>query len=297
VRRNTDVPRSSIGLIGIGLLGSALAERFLGASYLVLGYDIDASRCDALEQMGGRAASDHAEVAASCDRVVLSLLTTDVVEDVLACMDAALRPGQIIVDTTTGEPERSAAIGARLAERGVEYLDATVSGSSAQARAGEVIVMAGGRRDTFEVCEDIFACFARQWFHVGEWGSGAKMKLSVNLVLGLNRAALGEGIRFAEAIGLDAQTTLAIFSESAAYSQVMDTKGPKMVAGDFTTQGKLSQHLKDVRLILAEGERIGAKLPLSALHRQLLEALEANGLGDLDNSAIIRAFDTEAGDA
>ncbi|MGD8238580.1 MAG: NAD(P)-dependent oxidoreductase, partial [Armatimonadota bacterium] len=279
-----------IGLIGIGLLGSALAERLLTASHSVLGHDIDASRCEALESMGGRAASDHAEVASSCDRIVLSLPTTAVVEDVLRRMDAELRPGQTILDTTTGEPQGSAAIGARLAERGIEYLDATVSGSSVQARGGEVIVMGGGRRDVFDACEDIFRCFARRWFHVGEWGSGAKMKLAVNLILGLNRAALAEGLCFAQAIGLEAETTLSIFTESAAYSQVMDTKGPKMVAGDFTTQGKLSQHLKDVRLILSEGDRVGATLPLSALHRELLEGLEAAGLGEADNSAIIRAF-------
>ncbi|MFQ5810800.1 MAG: NAD(P)-dependent oxidoreductase [Armatimonadota bacterium] len=280
-----------IGLIGIGLLGAAIAERLLDAAHPVLGFDIDASRCEALERMGGRATSDHAEVASSCDRIVLSLLTTAVVEDVLGRVDAALRPGQIIVDTTTGEPQGSAAIGARLAERGIEYLDATVSGSSAQARAGEVVVMAGGRREAFDACEDVFRCFARRWFHVGEWGSGAKMKLAVNLILGLNRAALAEGLCFAQAMGLEAEAALCIFTQSAAYSQVMDTKGPKMVAGDFTTHGKLSQHLKDVRLILTEGDRVGARLPLSTLHRELLAALEADGLGEADNSAIIRAFD------
>jgi 3-hydroxyisobutyrate dehydrogenase-like beta-hydroxyacid dehydrogenase len=279
-----------IGLIGIGLLGTAIAERLLATSYSVLGYDIDASRCKALGEMGGRAARDHAEVAASCDRILLSLLTTDIVEDALRCTEGDLRAGQIIIDTTTGEPERTAAIGARLAERGVEYLDATVSGSSAQARAGDAVVMAGGRREAFEACEDIFRCFARRWFHVGEWGSGAKMKLATNLVLGLNRAALAEGLAFARALELDPDTTLSILRESAAYSQVMDTKGHKMTSGDFAPQAKLSQHLKDVRLILSQGDRVEARLPLSAVHRQLLEDLEAAGLGELDNSAIIRAF-------
>ena len=286
--------RPTIGLIGVGLMGSALAERLLAASYPVLGYDIDASRRDALQQLRGRVASDNAEVVASCDRVVLSLLTTDIVEEVLRGVDAELRPGQIIVDTTTGEPQRSAAIGARLAERGVEYLDSTVSGSSAQTRDGEVTVMAGGRRETFEACADIFRCFARRWFHVGDWGSGAKMKLAVNLVLGLNRAAFAEGICFARALGIDTEAALAIYRESAAYSGIMDSKGRKMVSGDFTTQGKLSQHLKDVRLILTEGERLGARLPLTELHRKLLEGLDSMGFGDLDNSAIIRAFDPDA---
>lgn len=289
--------RRKIGLIGLGLMGSALAERLLDASYSVMGYDIDPARCDELESIGGRVASDHAQIASCCDRVMLSLPTTDVVESVLGHIDARLRPGQIIIDTTTGAPRQTSTLGATLAERGVEYLDATVSGSSAQVRSGDVIVMAGGRRRAFDACEDIFRCFARRWFHVGEWGSGASMKLAVNLVLGLNRAALAEGLAFARAIGLDPGAALSIFTESAAYSRIMDSKGQKMITGDLAPQARLSQHLKDVRLILAEGSRVGAKLPLSALHRKLLEGLEAAGYGGLDNSAIIRAFDIAADDS
>ena len=279
-----------VGVIGLGLMGGALAERLIGASFSVIGYDIDAAQCKALERIGGSVVLGAADVASRCDRVILSLPTTDVVEKVIGQMDAELRPDQIIVDTTTGDPERTAALGARLARRGVLYLDATVSGSSAQAKSGDVIVMAGGRRDVFDACEDVFRCFARRWFHVGDWGSGARMKLASNLVLGLNRAALAEGLAFAKSLGLDLEATLAILAESAAYSRVMDTKGRKMITGDFTPQAKLSQHLKDVRLILAAAASAGIDLPLSAEHRKLLEACEAAGFADADNSAIIRAF-------
>jgi 3-hydroxyisobutyrate dehydrogenase-like beta-hydroxyacid dehydrogenase len=282
--------QQGIGMIGLGLMGGALAERLLGAGFSVVGYDIAAAACDGLGRIGGDVAENPAEVASRCDRVILSLPTSDVVAKVLHQMDRALRPGQIIVDTTTGDPERVAALGARLAERGVDYLDATLSGSSAQARSGDVIVMAGGRRDVFDRCEDLFRCFARRWFHVGDWGSGSRMKLVSNLVLGLNRAALAEGLAFAKALGLDGEATLAILAESAAYSRVMDTKGRKMITGDFTPQAKLSQHLKDVRLILAAAEAAGIDLPLSTTHRQILEAAEAAGYGDADNSAVIRAF-------
>ena len=118
------------------------------------------------------------------------------------------------------------------------------------------------------------------------------MKLVTNLVLGLNRAALAEGLAFAESLGLDASRALTVLGESMAYSRVMDTKGAKMVQGNFTPQAKLSQHLKDVRLILEAAGGAGAELPLSQAHRLLLEAAEAAGLGELDNSAIIRAIKT-----
>src|SRR5262245_50034180 len=117
------------------------------------------------------------------------------------------------------------------------------------------------------------------------------MKLVTNLVLGLNRAALAEGLAFAGAIGLAPADALEVLLNCPAYSRTMDAKGPKMVAGDFTPAAKLSQHLKDVRIILVEGERAGQPLPLSALHRQLLEAAEAAGWGELDNSGIIRAIE------
>src|SRR5262245_31598616 len=283
--------RRSVGLIGLGLLGLALAERFLRSGLSVVGYDINPDRRELFAALGGRCAGSAAEVAGACDRVVLSLLTTAVVEAVLDEAAPALRAGQVVVDTTTGEPARTAAVGARLAGRGVGYLDATISGSGEQVRAVEAVVMVGGERALCEDCRDLFACFAKEWFYLGPWGSGARMKLVANLVLGLNRAALAEGLAFARAGGLDPTEALRVLRAGVAYSRAMDSKGPKMVAADFRPQGRLSQHLKDVGLILAEAERVGAAVPLSQLHRQLLERLVAAGLGDADNSAIIRAFE------
>jgi 3-hydroxyisobutyrate dehydrogenase-like beta-hydroxyacid dehydrogenase len=285
----TTVPGRSIGMIGLGLLGSALAERFLGAGFHVIGFDIDAQRCEQLTQLGGRAAASALAVARQ-GQLVFSLPTSDIVAGVLDEIAAALPPGCLIVDTTTGEPERSAALGAQLAARGIAYVDATVVGSSAQVSNRDVIVMAGGRPDDFADCAAIFSCFARQAFHVGPWGAGARLKLVVNLVLGLNRAVLAEGLAFARTCGIDAGQALEVLRAGAAYSRVMDTKGRKMIEEDFACQARLAQHLKDVRLIRAEGRRIGARLPLSDVHEQLLEKLLDAGLGDVDNAAIIKAF-------
>lgn len=280
----------TVGLIGLGLLGSALAERLLAAGYDVLGYDLSAQRREELIAVGGRVADAAIDVARACDRVVLSLPDSDVVAKVISELQPALRNGQLIVDTTTGDPAESAALGAKLAGQGVGFLDATIAGSSVQVRAGQAIVMAGGEESAFASAREILSCCGKEVFHVGPWGSGARMKLVVNLVLGLNRAVLAEGLTLASALKLDLSTTLAILKASPAYSTVMDTKGEKMLSGDFAPQARLSQHLKDVRLILAAGVQTGAHLPLSIVHRQLLEWAEAAGLGELDNSAVIRAF-------
>lgn len=283
-------PRT-VGMIGIGLLGSALAERFVGAGFAVIGWDQDPRRRAGLTELGGRPAASPQE-AADCERLVLCLPTTEAVECVVAEIGPALHPGLFMVDTTTGDPDRTAALGARLADRGVHYLDATVLGSSEQARAGDVIVMAGGDRTIFEACIDLFACFAREWFHVGPCGAGARMKLVVNLVLGLNRAVLAEGLAFARSCGVDVETALRVLQAGAAYSRVMDTKGRKMIERDFQPQARLAQHLKDVNLLLAQGKRVEANLPLSTLHGELLERVVAAGFGDVDNSAVITAFES-----
>ena len=153
------------------------------------------------------------------------------------------------------------------------------------------MVTAGGPIELFRDCEWLFRLFAKQWFHVGPWGSGARTKLVVNLVLGLNRAALAEGLALGRAGGLNLDALLDIFRSGAAYSRAMDTKGRKMIAGDFSAEARLAQHLKDVRLILETGGRLGAVLPLSEIHEQLLADLVRRGFGDADNSAVIRAFD------
>lgn len=289
--------RGRVGLIGVGLLGSALAERLVGAGFGVLGADVDPDRLDALGRLGGDVAADASEVIGSCDRVILSLPTSEVVRAVIERVGAALRPGSTIIDTTTGSPGDAEALGVRLAARGVAYLDATVSGSSAQARRGEAVLMVGGDAGAFAACRDLFDVLARAAFHVGPVGAGARMKLATNLVLGLNRAALAEGLAFARSIGLDPAQTLEIVRAGAAASRIADTKGPRMVAADFAPEARLSQHLKDVRLILAEASRAGAETPMSLAHLGLLEAAEAAGYGEADNSAIIRAFDPPRGRA
>jgi 3-hydroxyisobutyrate dehydrogenase-like beta-hydroxyacid dehydrogenase len=275
---------TSIGLIGLGLMGTAITERLLERGYHVLIWNRTRAKANPLIERGAEWSDNP---LAACDRVIISLYTSDVVESVLEQMRDGLHAGQIVLDTTTGEPAQSAALGARLAARGVQYLDAPISGSSEQTRRGEAMVMVGGERSAFEACSDLWPVLGQKVFYVGPCGSAAKMKLVSNLVLGLNRAALAEGLVFAKAIGVEPAAALEVLRGSMAYSRVMDVKGRKMIEDDFTVQARLSQHLKDVRLILASG----VSLPLSETHRQLLEQAEAMGLGDLDNSAIIKAIE------
>ena len=281
-----------VGMIGLGLMGTALTERLLEAGYAVYVCNRTRQKAEPLLALGARWADNPLAV---CDRALVSLYTTDTVEEVLGQLNGGLRSGQILIDTTTGEPEQTARLGARLAARGVYYLDAPISGSSEQTRRGEATAIVGGPQEAFSACRDLFDCCVRQTIYAGPCGSGAKMKLVSNLVLGLNRAALAEGLVFARAIGLDAAAALEVLMGTMAYSRTMDTKGRKMIEGDFRVQARLSQHLKDVRLILEATGCAGQSLPLSETHRRLLEAAEAAGFGDADNSAVIQAFGSTTG--
>jgi 3-hydroxyisobutyrate dehydrogenase-like beta-hydroxyacid dehydrogenase len=278
-----------VGIIGLGLVGGALARRMICAGFEVYGFDIDPGKTAALATIGGNPQASASHVARHGERLLLSLPTSEIAAQVLDEIVGELS-GKLVLDTTTGEPETMARLGAWLGDHGAEYVDATIAGSSAQVGRGEAVVMLGGAEASIRRAHDLLAAFAARWFHLGEVGSGARMKLVVNLVLGLNRAVLAEGLSFAKACGIDPARALEVLRAGPAFSRVMESKGAKMLRGEFSPEARLAQHHKDVKLILAAARRAGANVPLSQVHELLLAALVSAGLGDLDNSAIVRAF-------
>ena len=275
----------TIAVLGTGLMGTAFAGRLMEHGWRVVVWNRSPEKARALISAG----AVWSDVPlAECDRAILSLYDSDAVRDVLGQMREQLHKGQIIVDTTTGEPARSISTAGELAEQGVRYLEAPVSGSSEQTRLGGATVLVGGERSAFDACADLWPVLGKKVIYCGTKGSAAKMKLITNLVLGLNRAVLAEGLVFAEALGVEPTVALDVMRESMAYSRAMDAKGRKMVEGDFTPQARLSQHLKDLHLMLQEATVVGLDLPFADVHRVLLERAEAAGLGDLDNSAVIQ---------
>lgn len=279
--------RAKIGVVGLGLMGSAMAARLLEHGFEVVVWNRSREKAESLIAQGAQWSDNPFR---DCDRVIISLYTTSVVEDVLDQLSDGLHSGLMVIDTTTGEPDQTAALGARLAERGVRYLDAPISGSSEQTRRGEVSIMVGGAESDFLACRELWSLLAQKAFYCGPCGSAAKMKLVSNLVLGLNRAALAEGFAFARAMGLELGATLEVLRGSMAASRIMETKGRKMIDRDYSVQAKLSQHLKDLRLMLDAADAKGLMLPLTSTHAGLLELAEQAGLGESDNSAVFEAY-------
>jgi 3-hydroxyisobutyrate dehydrogenase-like beta-hydroxyacid dehydrogenase len=279
--------RQPVGLVGTGLFGTAIAERLLADGFSVRVHNRTREKADPLLALGAKWSDNPLQ---ECRRVIFCLFTTQQVAEFIERKAIGAQSAQIIIDTSTSDPEQTVALATQLAGRGIAYLEAPFSGSSEQTRNRQSTAMVAGEAAAFQACADLWECLAAKTFFVGPWGNAAKMKLVTNLVLGLNRAALAEGLAFAEAAGLETNEALQVLLNSPAYSRIMDSKGPKMVQREFTPQARLSQHIKDVRLMLEEAARGSATLPLSTVHLKLLETAEQMGLGDLDNSAIIRVY-------
>lgn len=287
--------KQRIGFVGLGLMGNRMARNLLSEGFSLIGFDIDQSKIDAIIEVGGEEPDAPDRLAAQVDIIILSLPNSHVVDDVvknsLKLFETG-RKGLILIDTTTADPVMSEALATELREKGIEMLDATISGTSTMCAAREITFMVGGGENIFHACESVFSAMAKKIFYVGKNGSGALMKLIVNLVLGLNRMVLAEGLSLGKKAGMDQRRLLEVLKQSAAYSRAMDMKGTKMIEKDFLPpEGKIAFHLKDVRLMLDLGERLNFPLLLSSLHAQALAAEVAKGRGEWDNSDIISFYE------
>lgn len=279
-----------VGVIGIGLMGMACARRMRAAGLELLGYDVDAGKLDAFVGIGGKRAASVAQIARECRIVVMAVFNTDQVEqtvDALAAAVPAGAPPLITVCVSTCDPDRITKLVARTAADKLRYVEAPVSGTSQQTEAGDALGLIGGDPAAAQEAGDVLDAICPRRHHLGAAGNGGRAKLAINLILGVNRAALAEGLVFAQKLGLDPGAFLNVARESAAQSQVMDIKGPKMVSGDYTPHGFISQTRKDFLLMLEQAKARGQGLPLAETYVAIVDGCVAAGEGELDNSAVI----------
>lgn len=286
--------RDPVGVIGAGLMGTACAKRLLAAGHAVMGYDVDARTLEKFSETGGRAAHSTAEIVQACRRIVLAVFNTDQVEDtvegpqgLLAALPADAAP-LTVVCVSTCDPDRIAVLAARIPASRLHFVEAPISGTSDQTARGDGLGLIGGDLAAADEARDVLDAICPRRHHLGAAGNGGRAKLAINLILGVNRAALSEGLVFAERMGLDPAAFLTVARDSAAYSQIMDVKGKKMVESDFTPHGKITQTLKDFSLMLELATRLGQQLPLAQTYAELVKGCVAHGEGDLDNSIVIQ---------
>lgn len=277
-----------VGVVGLGLMGMAMAERLVAAGHEVHGYTRSRDGRATLATRGGIAHGSTAAVTGACEVVVLSLPDGAASREVAAEVATAATGGTVVVDTTTVAPADAEAVAEGLARAGARCYDVGLSGSSAAVRRRGVLALAGGPADGFDPVRAVLEAFCSRVVMVGGAGDGMRAKLVVNHVHALNRLALAEGLVLAERMGMDLDVVLDVLQSSAASSKAGDTWGPRMVAGDHDQpQSRVRTGLKDARLIAAEGRRHGAPTPGLAQYVRLMEEAVAAGLGDADNSALV----------
>jgi 3-hydroxyisobutyrate dehydrogenase-like beta-hydroxyacid dehydrogenase len=277
----------TIGLFGLGLIGTALTKRTLTAERSVMGYDPAPSRMDAFAELGGTPSQPLDVWTAAV--VFAAVFDTDQLASLIE--NAPQNANAILISTSTCDPERMPEL-ARLAyEKGIVLIEAPLSGTSKDLSEGNAVFLLAGDRDIISELDWLWRILGRAHYHVGEVGNGNRAKLAVNLVLGLNRAALAEGLVFAESLGLTAPDFLPLLKDTAAYSATMDSKGDKMVERDFAPLGRIAQSAKDFELITSSARASGQALPFATTYQDMMALCIETGGRDLDNSAILLAIE------
>jgi len=287
-----------IGIIGVGLLGSAVASRLLKGGFEVKGYDTRPEQLTALQAQGLKPASSIAEAAAEADAVFTILPSLESVEATILGTGGLIEtapPSAILIQMSTISPQLTRRLAKAAAAKGLGFLDAPMSGTSAMVERGDCTIFVGGDRARADACQPIFDAIAKKTRYVGDAGMASLAKLVTNLLVGLNTAALAEALVLGAKGGLAPAALLDILKESAAASKMVDVRGPLMVSHHFDAQMKVDLFLKDFKLMLEEGQRLGVPLPLTSITQQLATATAAAGRGEEDLAAIVTTLELLAG--
>jgi 3-hydroxyisobutyrate dehydrogenase-like beta-hydroxyacid dehydrogenase len=253
---------------------------------------------ESLSSHGLIGAGSIAEVAADTDAVFIILPSLDSVEATVTGAKGLIGTAPLdctLIQMSTISPELTRRLGAAAAAKGFGFLDAPISGTSAMVGRGDCTIFVAGERKQADRCQTAFAAIAKKWLYVGAIGMASLAKLATNLIVGLNTAALAEAFVLAAKGGLEPKKLIEILNESAADSKMLEVRGPLMADHRFDAEMKIDLFLKDFKLMLEEGLRLGVPLPLTAITQQITLAAATAGLGDKDLAAIMLAFERLAG--
>ncbi|MCS7253930.1 MAG: NAD(P)-dependent oxidoreductase [Armatimonadota bacterium] len=293
-----DVQRERVGFIGLGRMGKPMAMNLLKAGFELIVWNRTRSKMEELLSMGAAAAHSPKDLAEHSD-VVITIVsdTPDVMEVILGDNGVihGVREGMVVIDMSTISPCAAQQIAAALSERGVQFLDAPVTGGEKGAIEATLNIMVGGDEKTLERCMPIFKALGKKVVHMGGNGMGQVAKLANQIICAINILAVCEGLMFAKKLGLDMNKLLDAISDGAASSWMLSNLAPKMLERDFEPGFSIRLQLKDIRLALEMAQKMMIPLPVTALVGQLMRAVEALGFGDKGTQATILALERLSG--
>lgn len=288
---------TKIGFIGLGIMGKPMAKNLLKAGYEVWVNNRSRGPMDELAACGGRPATRR-EIGENCGIVLTMLPNSPQVKEVMLGEDGVagyMKPGSVFIDMSSIDPMASREIAAVLAERGVEMLDAPVSGGEPKAIDGTVSFMVGGKQAVFDACKPVLEKMGASVVRCGEVGAGNTTKLANQIIVACNIRAVAEALTLAQKAGVDPELVFQAIRGGLAGSTVMDAKAPMMLAGNDRPGFKIDLHIKDLNNALDCAHAVGAPVPMTASVQEVLQWLHSEGYGACDHSAIAKYYEKLTG--
>jgi 2-hydroxy-3-oxopropionate reductase len=289
---------TTIGFVGLGIMGGPMAANLLRAGFDVIGYDVQPASVDRIIAEGGKAAESVEHAVSGADVVITMLPNHPQVEDVAFGEGGVLEsaaPGTLYLDMSTIRPQTSRRIAAEGGQRGLRVLDAPVSGGERGAIDGVLSIMVGGAAADFAAAAPVLEPLGKTIVHVGPSGAGQTVKAANQLVVGGTYALVAEAIVLLEASGVDAGSGLDVLAGGLAGSRILELKRESMVAREFAPGFRIDLHHKDMGIVLDAAREADVALPVGGLVAQLVAAARAQGYGSLDHSALLKVAEGVSG--
>jgi 2-hydroxy-3-oxopropionate reductase len=287
-----------IGFIGIGIMGKPMVKNLMKAGYRLLIYNRSSEPLKECKKEGAMVATCVEEVAEKCSIIITMLPDSSESEEVIIGDKGIIqsaKKGTIVVDMSSIDPNVSIKIGKKLAEKGIEFLDAPVSGGEPKAIDGTLVIMAGGKKEIFEKVLHLFKVMGQSYTLIGDIGAGNFTKLSNQIIVALNIAAVSEALILAKKAGLSPSVVKEALMGGLAGSAVLENKAPMMINRNFKPGFKIKLHQKDLQNAINAGKSLSVPLPLTAQILEILKSLNAQGFGEEDHSAVVKFFEKISG--
>jgi len=288
------VSKPAVGFIGLGLMGRPMAANLLKAGFPLTVWNRTASRIELLVNQGAKAAATPREAAAAADVLIAIVSDPPALEQVMEGEQGALgglRRGSVFIDSSTVSPSLDRRLAAACAERGVECLDAPVTGGTWGAEKGELVFMIGGPAATLARVEPVLGAMGKRWFHLGPHGAGQIVKLAMNMLYALEVDALAEALALSTAGGVPAEKLVEVMQSSMGRAPVLDVKAPLLLKGDYPPSFPLRLMHKDLTLAMDLAKELGVSLPAGQASRDTYDAVLRAAREDVDYAAIGRYWD------
>lgn len=288
----------NIGFIGLGIMGKPMSKNLLKAGYPLVVYDLNRTALDEVCAMGAVAVGSAAEVASKCGVIITMLPNSPHVRAAVLGEGGIVEgasSGTLVIDMSSIDPVESRAIGAELAKKGVDFMDAPVSGGEPKAIDGTLSIMVGGKQELFEQQLPMLQKMAASVVLVGELGAGNIAKLANQMVVAANIAIVSEALVFAKKANADPEKVYQAIRGGLAGSTVMDAKAPMMLEGQFAPGFRVELHVKDLNNALSASHNVNSPVPLTAQTMEIFQYLMAGGYGTEDHSSMVRYYEALTG--